>query len=131
MAVQWDREVDVLVVGTGAAGMTAAIAAADAGRRVLVVESTGKWGGTTALSGGGLWMPTNPLMAGFGQVDSVDKALTYMAAAIGDAGPASSPSGAAPSWRASPRCSRSCSASAYGGPRRRSTRTTTRTGPAA
>ncbi|MFC5004051.1 FAD-binding protein [Dactylosporangium cerinum] len=91
MAVQWDREVDVLVVGTGAAGMTAAIAAADAGRRVLVVESTGKWGGTTALSGGGLWMPTNPLMAGFGQVDSVDKALTYMAAAIGDAGPASSP----------------------------------------
>ncbi|WP_326999804.1 FAD-dependent oxidoreductase [Dactylosporangium sp. NBC_01737] len=91
MAVQWDREVDVLVVGTGAAGMTAAIAAADAGRRVLVVESTGKWGGTTALSGGGLWMPTNPMMAGFGQVDSVDKALTYMQAAIGDAGPASSP----------------------------------------
>ncbi len=91
MAVQWDREVDVLVVGTGAAGMTAAIAAADAGRRVLVVESTGKWGGTTALSGGGLWMPTNPLMAGFGQIDSVDKALTYLEAAIGDAGPASSP----------------------------------------
>ncbi|GAA3218883.1 FAD-binding protein [Dactylosporangium siamense] len=91
MAVQWDREVDVLVVGTGAAGMTAAIAAADAGRRVLVVESTGKWGGTTALSGGGLWMPTNPLMAGFGQVDSVDKTLTYLEAAIGDAGPASSP----------------------------------------
>lgn len=44
----------------------------------------------TALSGGGLWMPTNPLMATFGQEDSVDNALTYMAAAIGDAGPASS-----------------------------------------
>ncbi|MFC4066569.1 FAD-binding protein [Actinoplanes subglobosus] len=84
----WDREVDVLVVGTGAAGMTAAIAAADSGAEVLIVESTAKWGGTTALSGGGLWMPTHPKMGG---TDSVDKALTYMEAAIGDAGPASSP----------------------------------------
>ncbi|WP_430786647.1 FAD-dependent oxidoreductase [Actinoplanes sp. G11-F43] len=87
MAYTWDREVDVLVVGTGAAGLTAAITAAHAGARVLVVESTAKWGGTTALSGGGLWMPTNPLVPG----DSVDKALTYMEAAIGEAGPASSP----------------------------------------
>jgi 3-oxosteroid 1-dehydrogenase len=88
MAETAEREVDVLVVGTGAAGLTAAIAAADAGASVLVVESTGKWGGTTALSGGGLWMPTNPLIKG---EDSVEKALTYMAEAIGDAGPASSP----------------------------------------
>ncbi|SDZ16190.1 3-oxosteroid 1-dehydrogenase [Micromonospora pattaloongensis] len=91
MTESWDREVDVLVVGTGAAGMTAAIAAADGGQRTLIVESTGKWGGTTALSGGGLWMPTHPAMAELGLEDSVDKALTYMAAAIGDAGPASSP----------------------------------------
>ncbi|MGP3919343.1 FAD-dependent oxidoreductase [Nonomuraea sp. 10N515B] len=90
MGAPWDREVDVLVVGTGAAGLATAAVAADAGQRVLVVESTSKWGGTTALSGGGLWMPTNPLMATFGREDSVDKALTYMAAAIGDAGPASS-----------------------------------------
>jgi 3-oxosteroid 1-dehydrogenase len=88
VAGNFDRDVDVLVVGTGAAGLTAAIAAADAGASVLVVESTGKWGGTTALSGGGLWMPTNPLIKG---EDSVEKALTYMEAAIGDAGPASSP----------------------------------------
>ncbi|GIH04891.1 3-oxosteroid 1-dehydrogenase [Rhizocola hellebori] len=87
----WDREVDVLVVGTGAAGLTAAIAAADTGRRVLVVESTSKWGGTTALSGGGLWMPTNPLIRKMGRDDSVAKALTYLEASIGDAGPASSP----------------------------------------
>jgi 3-oxosteroid 1-dehydrogenase len=87
----WDREVDVLVAGTGAAALTAAIAAADAGARVLVVESTGKWGGTTALSGGGLWMPANPLMRTFGRDDSAEQALTYMAAAIGEAGPASSP----------------------------------------
>jgi 3-oxosteroid 1-dehydrogenase len=89
VAETWDREVDVLVVGTGAAGMTAAIAAADAGAKVLIVESTAKWGGTTALSGGGLWMPGNPLMRGLG--DTPEKALTYMEAAIGDAGPASSP----------------------------------------
>lgn len=86
---QWDREVDVLVVGTGAAGLSTAIAAAEAGRRTLVVEGSPKWGGTTAFSGGGLWMPTNPLIA---REDSVEKALTYMDAAIGDdAGPASSP----------------------------------------
>ncbi|WP_328467585.1 FAD-dependent oxidoreductase [Actinoplanes sp. NBC_00393] len=91
MTQTWDREVDVLVVGTGGAGMAAAIAAADAGAGVLVVESTGKWGGTTALSGGGLWMPTNPLIAKHGGEDSVDKALTYLEAAIGEAGPASSP----------------------------------------
>ncbi|WP_433360480.1 FAD-dependent oxidoreductase [Actinoplanes sp. CA-142083] len=83
-----DREVDVLVAGSGAAGLSAAIVAAHAGLRVLVVESTAKWGGTTALSGGGLWMPTNPLIRG---EDSVEKALTYMEAAIGEAGPASSP----------------------------------------
>ena len=71
--------------------MTAAITAADAGLTALIVESTSKWGGTTMLSGGGLWMPTNPLMKKLGIPDSRADALTYMEAAIGDAGPASSP----------------------------------------
>ena len=62
MTRQWDREVDVLVAGSGAAGLTAAIAAADAGLSTLVVESTDRWGGTTMRSGGGLWMPNNPVM---------------------------------------------------------------------
>jgi 3-oxosteroid 1-dehydrogenase len=88
---EWDLDVDVLVAGSGAAGLSAAIAAADAGLRTLVVESTDRWGGTTNLSGGGLWMPDNPLMAELGISDSADEALTYMQAAIGDAGPASSP----------------------------------------
>ncbi|WP_273844705.1 FAD-binding protein [Rubrobacter calidifluminis] len=91
MVGSWDREVDVLVVGTGAAGLSAAVTAADAGLETLVIESTGKWGGTTNLSGGGLWMPANPLMTTFGVSDSVDEALTYMEACIGDVGPASSP----------------------------------------
>lgn len=86
----WDREVDLLVVGTGAAGLSAAITGADAGLATLVVESTALWGGTTMRSGGGLWMPTNPLMNTIGVKDSVADALTYMEAAIGDAGPASS-----------------------------------------
>jgi len=90
MTAQWDREVDVLVAGSGAAGLTAAITAADAGLTALVVESTGRWGGTTMLSGGGLWMPNNPLMKKLGIQDSRADALTYLEAAIGDAGPASS-----------------------------------------
>ncbi|MET0783268.1 MAG: FAD-binding protein [Leifsonia flava] len=92
MSKEWDREVDLLVVGTGAAGLTAAITAADAGLATLVVESTERWGGTTMRSGGGLWMPTNPLISTFAAPDSVEDALTYLEAAIGsDAGPASSP----------------------------------------
>ena len=58
---------------------------------MLVVESTAKRGGTTALSGGGLWMPANPLMPAQGRPYSAEKALTYLAAASGEAGPASSP----------------------------------------
>lgn len=91
MTENWDREVDLLVAGTGAAGLTAAITAADAGLTVLVVESTDKWGGTTMLSGGGLWMPDNPLMASLGIDDSASAALAYMDDVIGDVGAASSP----------------------------------------
>ncbi|MGA1836939.1 FAD-dependent oxidoreductase [Herbiconiux sp. 11R-BC] len=89
-AQEWDREVDLLVAGTGAAGLSAAITAADAGLDVLVVESTERWGGTTMLSGGGLWMPANPLMKRHRILDSRAEALEYMQEAIGDAGPASS-----------------------------------------
>lgn len=90
MAAPWDREIDLLVAGTGAAGLTAAITAADAGLDTLVVESTDRWGGTTMRSGGGLWMPANPLMQRHGVDDSPDAALTYMNDVIGDVGPASS-----------------------------------------
>ncbi|GAA0995624.1 FAD-binding protein [Acrocarpospora macrocephala] len=90
MEEQWDKVVDILVAGSGAAGLTAAITAADAGLDVLVVESTAKWGGTTAISGGGLWMPVNPLMVRAGVADSREEALRYMQEAIGEAGPASS-----------------------------------------
>ncbi len=87
---KWDEEVDLLVAGSGAAAMSAAIAGADAGLKVLIVESTEKWGGTTAVSGGGLWMPNHPDMHKIGKRDSREDVLTYMDAVIGDVGPASS-----------------------------------------
>src|SRR5699024_5128979 len=55
----FDHTYDVVVVGTGAAGMATALGAADKGLRVLMLESTGTWGGNTAMSGGGMWLPNN------------------------------------------------------------------------
>ena len=88
MKKQWDYETDYLVVGTGAAGLSAAITAKRNGLDTIVVESTDKWGGTTAISGGGLWMPNNPLMKEDGRAhDSIEEALDYMNQTIGEVGP--------------------------------------------
>ncbi len=70
---------DVVVVGTGASALTAAITAHDNGARVTVVERTTSIGGTTAVSGGGIWMPRNHHMAAIGVDDTRDEALAYMA----------------------------------------------------
>ena len=72
--------VDVAVVGSGAAGLVAACRAADGGRSVVVCEKAELLGGTTAVSGGVMWMPNNHLM-GEEFPDSVDDALTYLRAA--------------------------------------------------
>ncbi|ABE36409.1 FAD binding domain protein [Paraburkholderia xenovorans LB400] len=71
-------EVDVVVVGSGAAGMTAAILAHDHGARVMIVERTDKVGGTTAVSGGGIWIPLNHRMGELGFSDSRAEALAYL-----------------------------------------------------
>ncbi|MFP4310544.1 MAG: FAD-dependent oxidoreductase [Nitriliruptoraceae bacterium] len=86
----WDRTVDVLVVGTGGAGLAAAMTAGDAGLEVLLVESTDRWGGSTSMSGGGIWLPANPLMQRDRAGDSREEALTYLEECVGDAGPATS-----------------------------------------
>ncbi|VTR78226.1 FAD-binding protein [Cellulomonas hominis] len=86
----FDHTYDVVVVGTGGAGFATALGAVDEGLSVLLLESTDKWGGSTAMSGGGLWLPDNPLMRRDGVGDSRDEALTYMEASIGDVGRASS-----------------------------------------
>ena len=81
-----DHSYDVVVVGTGAAGLATAMGASDEGLRVLLLESTGRWGGNTSMSGGGMWMPNNPLMQRDGAGDSRDEALTYLEATVGDEG---------------------------------------------
>lgn len=87
MSEKWDHEVDYLVAGSGIAGMSAAITAKLNGLDVLVVESMEKWGGTTAISGGGLWVPNNPLMIRDGEQDTPEKAFAYLKATVGDLGP--------------------------------------------
>src|SRR6185436_574433 len=71
-------EYDVLVVGTGASGMAAAVTAAAQGLKVLVVEKEPRFGGTTARSGGWLWIPGTSLARNWGIVESPDQARTYL-----------------------------------------------------
>ena len=71
-------KVDVIVVGSGGAGMSAALTAAVGGAEVLVLERTERLGGTTTYSGGALWIPNNRLMAEAGIKDSRDDALVYL-----------------------------------------------------
>jgi len=84
----WDYEVDILVVGSGAGALTAACRAVDCGSQVLVVEKADYYGGTSASSGGGLWIPNNHLMHAAGIDDSEEEAITYLSAlTAGDVAP--------------------------------------------
>jgi succinate dehydrogenase/fumarate reductase flavoprotein subunit len=74
---QWSIETDVVVVGTGGAGLTAALAAHDAGAKTVIIEKAAKAGGATAVSGGVLWIPNNHHMPEVGIADSRDEALGY------------------------------------------------------
>jgi len=74
----WDHSVDLLIVGSGAGAMTAAICAHDRGASTLLIEKTEEYGGSSAMSGGSLWIPNNHLMAGVGIDDSREDALTYL-----------------------------------------------------
>ncbi len=80
--------VDFLIVGSGGGGMTAALVAKDAGLDVLMVEKTPFFGGSTARSGGGIWIPNNYLLARDGIEDSLEKARLYMQHTVGDRTPA-------------------------------------------
>lgn len=74
----WDQQFDVVVVGSGAGGMTAALCCQAQGLSALVIEKTDRYGGTSAVSGGGIWIPCNDQMAAAGIPDSYEEALTYM-----------------------------------------------------
>ncbi|WP_424102268.1 FAD-dependent oxidoreductase [Moorena producens] len=76
----WDYIKDIVVVGSGAGGMTAALVAGDRQNQAIVLEKSSVYGGSTALSGGGIWVPCNHLMAEAGIDDSPEEALAYMQA---------------------------------------------------
>jgi len=78
MSTTWDHEVDFLVVGSGGGGMTAALAAHDAGMSTLVVEKASKFGGSTGISGGGIWVPNNPTLRRAGHDDSRESIRRYL-----------------------------------------------------
>ena len=79
-----DHEVDWLVAGAGAAGMTGAVVAHQLGGSVLVVEKEPLYGGTTAKSGGVAWIPGNHRQAEAGVADSVEEGYRYLKGLIGD-----------------------------------------------
>ncbi|WP_025346835.1 3-oxosteroid 1-dehydrogenase [Nocardia nova] len=82
-----DREYDVVVVGSGAAGMTAALAAAHHGLRAVLIEKAAHYGGSTARSGGGVWIPGNKALKASGRPDDREEARRYLHSIIGDVVP--------------------------------------------
>ena len=76
---RWDREADVVVVGSGAAASSAALFAHEGGASVLMLEKAMFYGGTTVKSAGGYWIPNNYLMREKGLKDSREDCLRYMA----------------------------------------------------
>ena len=79
---------DVVVIGAGGAGMTAALCAATKGARVLLVERTDCVGGTTAWSAGTTWVPCTSHAASVSDGDTIENAEAYLTRAIGDRSPA-------------------------------------------
>ena len=83
----WDEETDVLVAGSGAGGMAAAYTAAREGLKVILIENTDKFGGTTAYSGGGIYFPNNAALKRAGDDDTPDAAKEYFTSIVGDTSP--------------------------------------------
>jgi succinate dehydrogenase/fumarate reductase flavoprotein subunit len=81
-----DAEVDLLVVGSGT-GLAAALAAHEQGLSVLVVEKSAYVGGSTARSGGALWLPASPVIEDCGGVDPMDRARTYLNTVVAESAP--------------------------------------------
>ena len=82
------EEFDVVVVGSGAAGMVAALTAAHRGLSAVVVEKAAHFGGSTARSGGGVWVPNNEVLNRARVADTAEAARTYLHTIVGDVVPA-------------------------------------------
>ena len=75
---------DLLVVGSGAGGLSVAVTAAVLGMKVIIAEKDAEYGGTTAWSGGWLWIPRNPLAVAAGMVEPLEAPLAYLRHELGD-----------------------------------------------
>jgi succinate dehydrogenase/fumarate reductase flavoprotein subunit len=75
---------DLLVVGSGAGALSAAVTAAHLGLQVIVVEKDAQYGGTTAWSGGWMWVPRNPLAVEAGLLERIEKPLSYLRRELGE-----------------------------------------------
>ena len=78
MSNDWDKQVDILVVGSGAGGMLSALVGAKNRADVLIVEKAELWGGTSATSGAGIWIPGSDVAKAAGFDDDLDDAFTYL-----------------------------------------------------
>jgi succinate dehydrogenase/fumarate reductase flavoprotein subunit len=81
---RWDLEADLLVIGAGAAGMTAALVGALEGLNTVLCEKSDMVGGTTATSAGTVWIPGSRQSKAAGVPDSIESAKTYLAAILGE-----------------------------------------------
>ncbi|WP_151719499.1 FAD-binding protein [Gemmobacter serpentinus] len=86
MGAAFDEEVDLLVFGAGAGGMTAALSGAIAGLKVLLCEKTDMVGGTTSTSGGTTWVPGTSLARAAGLDDSAEDAARFLQHVVGNRG---------------------------------------------
>ncbi|WP_284258198.1 FAD-dependent oxidoreductase [Acidocella aquatica] len=84
MMTEFNELFDFVVVGSGGGSMCASLIMREAGKSVLILEKTPLIGGTTARSGGVMWIPNNRFMKRDGIEDSLEKATTYLDNVVGD-----------------------------------------------
>lgn len=82
--MSWDFTYDVVVIGSGASGFAAAITSRKEGLETILIEKEEVYGGASALSGGGVWVPNNRYLVEAGVKDSFEEAKTYLDQTIGD-----------------------------------------------
>src|SRR5258706_11157758 len=80
----FDENFDFVIVGSGAGSLCAALHQRSVGKSVVVLEKTDLIGGSTARSGGVMWIPNNPFMKQDGVPDSYEQARTYLDSVIGN-----------------------------------------------
>jgi 3-oxosteroid 1-dehydrogenase len=101
--IAWDESRDFVVVGSGGGAMAAGLAMRNFGKSVILLEKTDQIGGSTAMSGGVMWIPNHPLQRTAGVEDSYEAAMTYLDATVGDVGPSTSRNRKAAYLRSGPR----------------------------